>query len=109
MFGLLRQRIPDHRAHQQQYQWQQINQAYSAQYRAFSNRYDDLVADAGIDWIVYLELAWLTAKQLGQLTRPAPLAIALLATISLADLNLGKLPFSLDDDGTRLQHVHFPL
>ena len=54
-----------HCARHQQQQRQQINQTYSAQYRTFGDRYDDLVADTSIDWIIHMELARLAAEQLG--------------------------------------------
>ncbi|HSM98676.1 MAG TPA: hypothetical protein VLS47_06630 [Gallionella sp.] len=75
-----------HRTHYQQQQWQQIDQAYPAQYGALRDRYDDFIADAGSGWVVYLELAGFAAKQPGQLARPATFAAALITGIRLAGL-----------------------
>jgi len=107
--GLLHPGITKHRTRYQQQQWQQINHTYPAQHRTLGNRYDDFIADVGIDWIIYLELARFAAKQLGQLARPATLAIALLATIGLTGLNKSKLTFNLNNYGARLQHDYLPL
>jgi hypothetical protein len=98
-----------HCAYHQQKQRQQINQTYPAQYRSFSDRYDDFFAHTCIDRITYLKLAGLAAKQSGQLARPATLAIALFATIGLTGPNESILPFDLNYDGASLQHVHLPL
>ena len=108
-WGLPNPGAAQHCTHYQQQQWQQINQTDPAQYCAFSDRYDDLVAHTCIDWIFYLKLAWLAAKQLGQLARAATLAFALFTTIYLTGLNESILPFDLHNDGASLQHVHLPL
>ncbi len=96
-------------AHDQHQQRQQINYTYPAQYRAFGDRYDDLVAHTGIGWIVYLESAGFAAKQPGQLARPATLAIALITTVNLAGLNNSMSSCDLHNNGASLQHVHLPL
>jgi hypothetical protein len=109
LFSLLHPDTAKRCAHYQQQQWQQINQNYTAQYCALGNRYDDFIADAGIDWVINLELARFAAKQSGQFARSATLAVALLTAISLVGLYQSILPFNLHYDGARLQHDHLPL
>lgn len=111
---MLSGRLPDpgvaqHCTYDQQQQRQQINQTYPAQYRSFSDRYDDFFAHARIDRIFYLELAGFAAKQPGQLARPATFAIALYTAIDMTGPNESILPFDLNYDGASLQHVHLPL
>jgi hypothetical protein len=105
----LRPNIAESRAYYQQSQRHQVYQAYPAHHRAFGNRHDDFITDAGIDRIIHLKLTRFAAKQPGQFARPAALAGTLLAAICLIRLNQGMLPVYLDNYGACLKHAHLPL